>query len=96
MAHTHLDSYDNFFVQLHGRKRFLLFEPEQVDQPNSLRLCVPSLTDPDALWSMFVQARHLHPYPFLHPSYAQAQVRCLCIIPVSLAQISQLCLPGGH
>lgn len=48
IAHTHLDSYDNFFVQLRGRKRFLLFEP--------------------------AQAEYLHPYPFLHPSHAQAQV----------------------
>jgi len=48
IAHTHLDSYDNFFVQLHGKKRFLLFNP--------------------------AQATNLHPYPFLHPSHAQAQV----------------------
>ena len=48
VAHCHYDGYHNFYAQLYGRKKFLLFSPT-------------SFTG-------------LYPYPFLHPSHAQAQV----------------------
>ena len=48
MAHCHYDGYHNFYAQLYGTKRFVLFSP--VNWPG------------------------LYPYPFLHPSHAQAQV----------------------
>lgn len=47
-AHCHYDGYHNFYAQLYGTKRFVLFSPT-------------SYTG-------------LYPYPFLHPSHAQAQV----------------------
>ncbi len=47
VTHLHLDSYENFFVQLDGRKRMLLFPPNQ-------EFNAPL-------------------YPFMHPSFGQAQ-----------------------
>ena len=48
IAHCHYDGYNNFYAQLYGRKRFVLFSPRSY--------------------------KGLYPYPFLHPSHAQAQV----------------------
>ena len=48
IAHCHYDGYHNFYAQLYGTKRFILFSPTN--------------------WP------GLYPYPFLHPSHAQAQV----------------------
>jgi len=42
------DNYHNFYVQLYGHKRFLIFPPQEYQK--------------------------LHPFPFLHPSFGQAQV----------------------
>ena len=81
IAHTHLvlllelarcsvlcarqDSYDNFFVQLHGRKRLAL----------AAQSIARSLLRCRFLLFKTEQSRFLHPYPFLHPSHAQAQVK---------------------
>ena len=48
VAHSHYDGYHNFYAQLYGRKKFVMFRPTN--------------------WP------GLYPYPFLHPSHAQAQV----------------------
>lgn len=48
IAHSHYDGYHNFYSQLYGRKKFIMFRPTN--------------------WP------GLYPYPFLHPSHAQAQV----------------------
>jgi len=48
IAHCHYDGYHNFYAQLYGTKKFMLFAPSN--------------------WP------GLYPYPFLHPSHAQAQV----------------------
>ncbi len=48
IAHCHYDGYHNFYAQLYGKKKFVLFSPTN--------------------WP------GLYPYPFLHPSHAQAQV----------------------
>jgi len=61
-AHLHVDSYENFFVQIRGRKRMLLFPPESsVNAPL---------------------------YPFLHPSFGQAQPYIQAVPPNGAAELA--------